>query len=67
MVAAVWWIVPQGGSYNLLHRSGWADIKVLLNGGIPVAIFVVGLFIVWLELDEIRIEKGLRTEEKKKK
>lgn len=65
MIAAVWWVFQ--GSDKVLGTPGWLDLKVLLNGGIPVAAFLIGLFIVWLEMDELRIEKELKTEEKKKK
>ncbi|MEM7821420.1 MAG: hypothetical protein QXX38_01215 [Candidatus Aenigmatarchaeota archaeon] len=38
---------------------------VVLNGAIPPFVFLIGLFIVWLELDELRIERELKQEEKK--
>jgi hypothetical protein len=65
MVAAVWWVVQ--GSDILIQRSGLIDLVSLLNGGIPLGIFLIGIFVVWLELDEIRIEREIKAEEKKSK
>ena len=51
-----------GTRYELhLLRSLWTVIQ----GIIPPFVLVVGLFIVWLELDEWRIEKELKAEEKR--
>lgn len=46
-----------------LLKSLWT----VLQGIIPPFLIVIGLFIIWLELDEWRIEKELRVEEKKRK
>lgn len=53
-----------GARYELhLLRSLWT----VLQGTIPPFLIVIGLFIIWLELDEWRIEKELKAEEKKAK
>jgi hypothetical protein len=46
-----------------LLKSFWT----VLQGIIPPFVILIGLFIIWLELDEWRIEKELKTEEKKEK
>jgi len=38
-----------------------------LTGIIPPFLILIGLFVVWLELDEIKAEKELKAEEKKAK
>jgi hypothetical protein len=63
VVGSAWWVLR--GSSTYLGRSGLADLATLLNGAIPVIVFVVGIFIVWLELDELKIERELAREEKK--
>jgi len=63
MIASVWWVFQ--GSGQLIHRSYVNDLITLLNAGIPIAVFVIGLFVLWLELDELRIEKELKIEKKK--
>lgn len=65
MIASVWWVLH--GSETLIGRKGLTDVVALLNAGIPIGAFFIGLFIVWLELDEIRIEREIRAEEKKAK
>lgn len=37
----------------------------VLEGSVPPFLALIGLFIVWLELDEWRIEKELKREEEK--
>ena len=42
-----------------------SDVKIVINGIIPPLVFLLGIFIIWLELDELRIEKELKTEERR--
>ncbi len=44
-----------------------SSLKTVLLGVIPPFLIVIGLFIIWLELDEWRIEKELKAEEEKEK
>ena len=44
-----------------------SSLKTVLLGVIPPFLIIIGLFIIWLELDEWRIEKELKAEEKKEK
>ena len=43
------------------------DVLTVLNGAIPPFVFLIGLFIVWLEYDEWKIERELAKEEKKRR
>jgi len=43
-----------------------AFVNVLL-GSIPPFVFLIGLFIFWLEIDEWKIERELKAEEEKEK
>lgn len=63
MIASVWWVLQ--GSDVLMKRSGLADLITLVNAAIPLGLFIIGIFILWLELDEIRIDREIRTEEKR--
>jgi uncharacterized membrane protein YwzB len=70
MIAAIWWLIQ--GSETLIGKfsfdnRGISDLVTLLNGGVPLGIFFIGLFIVWLELDEIKIDREIKSEEKKAK
>lgn len=55
-------IVSTTTPYNMLQ----ALITVVL-GVVPALVFLIGLFIVWLEWDELRIEKELAKEEEEEK
>jgi len=49
-----------------IPRIDWAgNFLIVLTGVIPIFLILLGLFIVWLELDEIKLERELRAEEKK--
>lgn len=54
----------QGKPYEL-HLLG--SLWTVIQGIIPPALIILGIFIIWLELDEWRIEKELQEEEKKTK
>ncbi len=45
---------------NLLRSLG-----ILLQGSVPLFFMLIGLFVVWLELDELKMEKELKKEEVK--
>ena len=45
----------------------WASFVRVILGVIGPLVAILGLFIVWLELDELRIERELKSEEKKTK
>jgi len=61
----IWWILQ--GSLQYMGRSGIEDLKTVLNGVIPPFVILLGLFIVWLELDELKIERELKQEERRPK
>ena len=50
---------------------GWTTIDWLRNfitvltGVIPIFLIIIGLFVVWLEVDELKAQKELSKEEKK--
>ncbi len=39
---------------------------IVLTGVIPIFLILVGLFVVWLEIDELKAQKELSQETKKK-
>ncbi len=58
VVASVWWITQ--GSITYLGHSWSNDIVTILNGIIPPLIFIVGLFVLWLELDHLKASSNRR-------
>lgn len=78
VIAGVYWIL-YGPSASSLSKAiapslvplgvkatgAWNDLVLLLNGGIPIVVVIIGIFIVWLEWDEWKIERELEAEEKK--
>lgn len=58
VVASVWWVAQ--GSATYLGRSGLSDLITVINGVVPALLFIVGLFVVWLELDELKAGKKSR-------
>ena len=65
MVGSVWWVLE--GSAKYLGRSGLEDLISVINGAVPPLLFLLGVFIVWLEYDEWKIERELREEEEREK
>jgi len=58
------------GSLVALIKDEWglrAALLTVIKGVVPAFLILVGIFIVWLEIDEIKIEKELAREEKKAK
>jgi hypothetical protein len=70
VAAGAYWIFYGGNLASILGvKSGTAlaDLLVLVNGGVPLFVLLIGLFIIWLEWDEWKIEKELAAEERKRK
>jgi len=44
--------------------KAWPEVLALLKGAIPLVVLVLGVFIIWLEWDEIKIERELEEEKK---
>ncbi|MEM5829459.1 MAG: hypothetical protein QW040_01880 [Candidatus Aenigmatarchaeota archaeon] len=78
IVAGVYWIFygPTASSLSakiapyltplgIRATGAWNDFVLLLNGGLPPLVVLIGIFIVWLEWDEWKIERELAAEEKK--
>lgn len=64
VIAAVYYIYdePLNELYGLNTRR---NIINIIDGIVPILVVLVGLFMIWLEMDELRIEKELKTEEKR--
>lgn len=74
VIVAVWWVFWTPDFMKTVKetpfvatRTSLADLITILNGALPPLVALVGLLIVWLEWDSLRIEKELAAEEKKKK
>lgn len=50
----------RGTAYDL-----WRSFKTVVMGIVPPFVFLIGLFVIWLELDELRIERELKAEERR--
>jgi hypothetical protein len=56
------WNEPLRDSYGLNPRR---DLVQVIDGIVPVLVIILGLFMIWLELDELRIGRELKTEERR--
>ncbi len=44
----------------------WQNFLTVLTGIIPIFLILIGLFILWLEMDELKAAKEFKKEEPKK-
>jgi hypothetical protein len=44
-----------------------SNFIIVLTGIIPPFLILIGLFVVWLEIDELKVQKEIKEEEKKSK
>ncbi|MBI4020384.1 MAG: hypothetical protein HY367_03560 [Candidatus Aenigmarchaeota archaeon] len=58
-------VIPEPWAVGRLGRFWLDNFLVVLTGIIPIFLIVVGLFIIWLEIDEMKTEKELAIEEKR--
>ena len=50
------------GSAWVVYKYTLDEFWLIVKGIVPPLVFIVGLFIVWLEYDELRIERELKQE-----
>ena len=69
VVGSVWWIYSGATQYVgnnqwlngvMSRHRGISDLVTVLDGMIPILVFLLGIFIIWLEIDEMKIEKEIR-------
>ncbi len=66
-VVGIWWYVP-GGPFNAAALSfstltNLQSLAVTAQGGLGLFLVIVGLFVVWIERDELRIRKEMKSRE----
>lgn len=65
LIGSIAYIYRNTGS-GIFGMGALDAFLVVLNGLAPPFVGLLGLFIVWLELDELKIERELKAESKKK-
>ncbi len=58
--------IPLSGGVGTLGIDWLGNFIVVLTGVIPILLIIVGLFVIWLEMDELKAQKELSQEAEKK-
>ena len=58
--------IPELGVGGYTGINWLSNFIVVLTGVIPIFLIIVGLFVVWLEIDELKAQKEVKAEKKKK-
>jgi chromate transport protein ChrA len=51
-----------GNQWTGVRIAWWGNFVTVVTGVIPALLILMGLFIVWLEADEVKAEKEMGTE-----
>lgn len=46
--------------------GAWTDILTVMNGTVPAFVGLLGVFIIWLELDEMKVKRATKASKSKK-
>jgi chromate transport protein ChrA len=60
-------VAPIVGTSDWIPNDWLYNFLIVLTGFIPPFLIIIGLFVVWLEIDEIKAEREIRAEEEKEK
>ncbi len=52
-----------GNMWTGISIDWWGNFVIVVTGVIPAMLILMGLFVVWLEADEIKAEKEMGAEE----
>ena len=55
-------VIPLSGTTGTFGIDWLANFFVVLTGVIPIFLILIGLFIVWLESDEMKSKKEIKKE-----
>jgi len=58
-------VYPIIGTVGTFGINWFNNFIIVLTGVIPAFLILLGLFVVWLEVDEMKAEKELKKEEEK--
>lgn len=65
LILSVAYVYRNSGS-GIFGMGALDAFLVMINGLVPPFVALLGLFIVWLELDELKIQREIKAESKKK-
>ena len=55
-------------AYIYTNQYGaWADLLTVINGVVPALVAMLGLFLIWLELDELKVKSEAKPAKKPRK
>lgn len=60
-------VVPISGQTGTFGIDWLGNFIIVLTGVIPIFLILVGLFVVWLEIDELKMQKDISEEKKETK
>ncbi len=58
LVGSIFYMYP---SQYTAQFGAWGDFLTVINGMIPPFVALMGLFIIWLELDEMKVKRELKS------
>ena len=58
-------ISPILGTTKYIPGDWLQNFIIVVTGVIPIFLILIGLFVVWLEIDELKLERELKEEEEK--
>jgi uncharacterized membrane protein YciS (DUF1049 family) len=58
-------VTPIFGTTGTWGIDWLTNFIIVLTGTIPALLILLGLFVVWLEIDEVKAEREIKAEEKK--
>lgn len=61
LVGAVMYVYDDSLSMSLIGHSARQDFITVVNGTVPAFVGLIGLFIVWLELDELKVKREAKS------
>lgn len=67
VLIGIWWYIP-GGPFNsaavpFSTLTNLQGLSVLLQGGLGILLVLVGAFVVWIERDELRIQREMESQD----
>jgi len=57
LIAGVWYMYTN-------QYGAWSDFLTVVNGLVPPFVVLMGVFVIWLELDELKVESEIKSASK---
>lgn len=56
-IIGIWLLIPSSWCTSFWCPGLWKELWFIIKGVVPIAIVIIGALLIWIESEELKIEK----------